>query len=212
MNGMNSLKKSLRQVAGLMSRYQVALLPRMRCALLQTRSVNLPRWAAVLAGSAQVASHYRRLQRFLSGTWSPQVATHLIVQQLVKPGKPILLTLDRTHWQYGQTHNNLLCLGLVHQRVSIPLEYVALGRAGNSATSDQIDVLDRALGYLSAERCCLLADREFIGGAWLGHLLEREVDFVIRLRCNHTITRADGRARSLGAEHPHPSQRHHAGL
>ena len=197
MNGMNSLKKSLRQVAGLMSRYQVALLPRMRCALLQTRSVNLPRWAAVLAGSAQVASHYRRLQRFLSGTWSPQVATHLIVQQLVKPGKPILLTLDRTHWQYGQTHNNLLCLGLVHQRVSIPLEYVALGRAGNSATSDQIDVLDRALGYLSAERCCLLADREFIGGAWLGHLLEREVDFVIRLRCNHTITRADGRARSL---------------
>ena len=52
MNGMNSLKKSLRQVAGLMSRYQVALLPRMLCALLQTRSVNLHRWAAVLAGSA----------------------------------------------------------------------------------------------------------------------------------------------------------------
>ena len=51
----------------------------------------------------------------------------------------------------------------MHQRVSIPLEYVALGRAGNSATSDQIDVLDRALGYLSAGHCCLLADREFIG-------------------------------------------------
>ena len=197
MNGMNSLKKGLRQVACLMSRYQVALLPRMLCALLQTRSVNLHRWAAVLAGSAQMASHYRCLQRFLSGTWSPQVATHLIVQQLVKPGKPILLTLDRTHWQYGQTHHNLLCLGLVHQRVSIPLEYVALGRAGNSATSDQIHVLDRALGYLSAGRCCLLADREFIGGVWLGHLLEREVDFVIRLRSNHTIKRADGRALSL---------------
>ena len=132
MNRMNSLKKGLRQVACLMSRYQVELLPRMLCALLQTRSVNLPRWAAVLAGCAQPASHYRRLQRFLSGTWSPQVATQRIVQQLVKPGKPILLTLDRTHWQYGQTHHNLLCLGLVHQRVSIPLEYVALGRAGNS--------------------------------------------------------------------------------
>ena len=134
---------------------------------------------------------------FLSGTWSPRVATQLIVQQLVKPGKPILLTLDRTHWQYGQTHHNLLCLGLVHQRVSIPLEYVALGRAGNSSTADQRQVLDRALGYLPAERCCLLADREFIGGAWLRHLLEREVDFVIRLRGNHTIKRADGRALSL---------------
>ena len=40
-NGMNSLKKGLRQVACLMSRYQVALLPRLLCALLQTRSVNL---------------------------------------------------------------------------------------------------------------------------------------------------------------------------
>ena len=137
MNRMNSLKKGLRQVACLMSRYQVELLPRMLCAVLQTRSVNLQQWAAVLAGAAQIASHYRRLQRFLSGTWSPQVATQLIVQQLVKPGKPILLTLDRTHWQYGQTHHNLLCLGLVHQRVSIPLEYVALGRAGNSSTADQ---------------------------------------------------------------------------
>ena len=72
-----------------------------------------------------------------------------------------------------------------------------LGRAGNSATADQRHVLDRALGYLPAECCCLLADREFIGGAWLRHLLEREVDFVIRLRCNHTIKRADGRTLSL---------------
>ena len=29
------------------------------------------------------------------------------------------------------------------------------------------------------------------------NLLEREVDFVIRVRCNHTIKRADGRALSL---------------
>ena len=99
MKRMNRLQKGLCQVACSMSRYQAELLPRMLCAVLQTRSVNLQRWAAVLAGSAQLASHYRRLQRFLSGTWSPQVATQLIVQQLVKPCKPILLTLDRTHWK-----------------------------------------------------------------------------------------------------------------
>ena len=103
MNRMNSLKKGLRQVAYLMSRYQAALLPRMLCAVLHTRSVNLQQWAAVLAGAAQPASHYRRLQRFLSGTWSPQVATQLIVQQLVKPGKPILLTLDRTRYDPSQS-------------------------------------------------------------------------------------------------------------
>ena len=147
-----------------MTRYQADLLPRLLCALMQTRSVNLKQVAAVLWGSATPASHYRRLQRFVGGSWSPQVGTQLIVAQVVKPGKPILLTLDRTHWQYGHTHHNLLCVGVVDQRVSIPIESVSLGRAGNSSMADQIALLDRALAYLPAERCCLLADREFIGG------------------------------------------------
>ena len=177
MNRMNSLKKGLRQVACLMSRYQVELLPRMLCAVLQTRSVNLQQWAAVLAGSAQIASHYRRLQRFLSGTWSPQVATQLIVQQLVKPGKPILLTLDRTHWQYGQTHHNLLCLGLVHQRVSIPLEYVALGRAGNSSNQRHVlDAICRRSGVVCWPTASLSA-APGCGICWSARY------FVIRLRC-----------------------------
>lgn len=180
-----------------MTRYQADLLPRLLWALIQTRSVNMKRVAATVWGSATLASQYRRLQRFLSGTWSPRIGTHLIVQQVVKPGKPILLTLDRTHWQYGQTHHNLLCLGVVYQRVSIPIESVSLGRAGNSTMADQIHLLNRALAYLPASRCCLLADREFIGGDWLRHLLQCPVDFVIRLRANHRMQTADGRDRSL---------------
>ena len=198
-NRMNSLKKGLRQVACLMSRYQAALLPRMLCAVLQTRSVNLQQWAAVLAGAAQPASHYRRLQRFLSGTWSPRVATQLIVHQLVKPGKPILLTLDRTHWQYGQTHHNLLCLGLVHQRVSIPLEYVALGSSGQlGSTADQRQVLDRALGYLPAERVLSVGrPRVYRAAPGCGICWSARWTSSFRLRCNHTIKRADGRTLSL---------------
>ncbi len=197
MKGMNSLKKALRQVAPLMSSYQAVLLPHMLYALIQTRSVNLKKWAAVFSGSAQIASQYRRLQRFFSGLWSPTVATQLIVAHLIKPHKPILLTLDRTHWQYGQTHHNLLCLGVVHQRVSIPLESSWLGRAGNSSMDDQIHLLDRVLAYLPAARCCLLADREFIGGTWLRHLRQKQVDFVIRLRSNHSMKKANGRVQSL---------------
>ena len=180
-----------------MTRYQADRLPRLLYALMQTRSVNLKQAAAVLWGSATSASHYRRLQRFLGGTWSPQVGPQLIVQQVLKPGKPVLLTLDRTHGQYGQTHHNLLCLGVVHQRVSIPIESVALGRAGNASMADQIDLLDRALAYLPAPRCCRLADREFIGGAWLRHLRQPPVDFVLRVRANRRMERADGTIRSL---------------
>ena len=51
-----------------MTRYQADLLPLLLCALIQVRSVNLKQVAAVLWGSATAASHYRRLQRFVSGT------------------------------------------------------------------------------------------------------------------------------------------------
>ena len=88
-----------------------------------------------------------------------QVVPQLIVQQLVKPGKPILSTLDRT------------------------------------------------LGYLPAGHCCLLAPAS-LSGAWLGHLLEHEVDFVIRLRCNHTIKRADALEQSTRRQ----ARGHYAGL
>ena len=53
---------------------------------------------------------------------SLDVFTPLILEKVVKPGKQLFLTLtfDRTHWKFGQTHLNLLCLGVLHQDVSIP--------------------------------------------------------------------------------------------
>jgi hypothetical protein len=51
-----------------------------------------------------------------------------------------------------------------------------------------------------AEGCtgCLLADREFIGKAWLQFLLkQKDWDFVIRIRCNSWVTLDDGQLRYL---------------
>ncbi len=72
-----------------MSRYQEDLLPRVLCAVLQTRSVPFRRWVPVVGSSTQIDRTYRRIQRFFNGTWSPQVATQLTVQQLVKTHKTI---------------------------------------------------------------------------------------------------------------------------
>ena len=46
----HTLKRALRQGACAMTRYQADLLPRLLCALIQTRSVNLKQVAAVLGG------------------------------------------------------------------------------------------------------------------------------------------------------------------
>ena len=116
----------------------------------------------------------------------------MILHRLVRPGKPLFLMLGRTHWKSGQAHQNLLCVGLVHKRVSIPLESKALGKAGHSSTRERKQLLKNARAYLPVDRCCLLADREFIGQAWLRFLLGQSLDFVIRRRSNHWIETADG--------------------
>lgn len=186
------LKRAFKQVPDAFSCYQSDLICRLMGALIQTRSVNLKKLAAALSGTAQIDSHYRRLQRFFSSDLSPKAFTDLIVHRLIRPGKSVFLTLDRTHWKYGETHQNLLCLGLLHKRVSIPIETCSLGKAGNSSTSERKQLLKRAFAYLPIAHCCLLADREFISREWFQFLLRQRLDFVIRLRSNHWIEKANG--------------------
>ena len=46
------------------------------------------------------------------------------------------------------------------QGVSIPLEYQSLQKPGNSNTEERKHILTKALAYLDAGSCCLVADRE----------------------------------------------------
>ena len=128
------------------------------------------------------------------------VFTQLIVDKLVVAGHPLLLVLDRTHWQLGQTDLHLLCLGLVFQGASIPLISLSLQRPGNSHTREQKQVVRQALPYLKGSTCCLLADREFIGKDGFQFLLrQRDVSFVIRIRCSSWVTLDDGQLRHLAS-------------
>ena len=203
MKVMNRLKRALHQVTVEVSRYQQETLVQLIGALVQARSVNLQKLACSFASPAQVASTYRRLQRFFSGGLSPQVFTELIVQRLVKPGKPVFLTLDRTHWKRGQRHNNLLCLGILHKRVSVPMVSMSLEKAGNSHTKERKKLLRAAFKHLPVKRCCLLADREFIGKEWIQFLQRQKMTFVLRIRSNHWIqpTQGDGFYLDLRSRH-----------
>ena len=70
--------------------------------LVNARTVNLSHLASQCSGSAQIASSYRRLQRFfqyvtLEGDWLA-----LAVVRLLKLKAPWVLCLDRTNWQIGR--------------------------------------------------------------------------------------------------------------
>ncbi len=99
----NTLKKALRQGPVSLTRHRIDLISRLVCALIQVRSVNLKKLACSLSGMAQIASQYRRLQRFFSSAFSPTVFTELIVSKLVVSGQPQVLVMDRTHWKLGRT-------------------------------------------------------------------------------------------------------------
>lgn len=194
----HTLKTTLGQATFGLSRHRIDLLCKLLPALIQTRTVNLRTLACALPGLATIDSQYRRLQRFFSSGLCPSVFTQLIVDKLIVAGQPMLLVLDRTHWQLGQTDLNLLCLGLVFQGVSIPLVSRSLRRPGNSHTRERKQVMRQALSYLKGSTCCLLADREFIGKDWFRFLLgQRELTFVIRIRCTGRVILDDGQLRDL---------------
>ena len=69
---------------------------------------------------------------------------------------------------------------------------------GNSSTSDRIALMDRYLAIFGASSVkVLLADREFIGLAWLNYLVENNIAFVIRIKANMIVMTEDGRQMQL---------------
>lgn len=96
------------------------------------------------------------------------------------------LLLDRTNWKFGKVNVNLLVIGLVYRDVFIPLVWTDLGRAGNSNAKQRLDLLDQLLSWWSLSsvplpKLHIAGDREFIGFKWFRGLVEREIEFVMRI-------------------------------
>ena len=87
--------------------------------IMQHGTICLWRLAAYVASTAQTASVQRRFYRFfqfvrLDGT----LAARVVVDLLGLGGKPWVLTMDRTNWNFGKTTINILmvCVLQKHMR------------------------------------------------------------------------------------------------
>jgi hypothetical protein len=98
------------------------------------------------------------------------------------------LVLDRTNWEYGKTHKNILCIGAIYYGCFVPLVWVDLNKAGNSKMQVRLDLIQRLksqwVEVLPFPTLHLSGDREFIGDFWLRQLVKLEIDFVIRIKKN----------------------------
>ena len=124
----------------------------------------------------------------------------LLVVKLLKLKAPWVLCLDRTNWKVGRRDVNILMLAITTRRLRIPVMWTVLDKPGSSNQAERIALMGRYLALFGAGSIAwLLADREFIGGRWMGFLLQNNILFAIRVRTNSIIHFQDGRCEQLKA-------------
>ena len=171
-------------------------------AMVSARTVNLSHLAAERPGPAQVASTYRRLQRFfqyvrLGPDWAAPIAAELAG---LRGSNRWYLALDRTQWKIGGHEVNFLVLAAVTRRFRLPLMWTMIRGRGNSGTHQRIALMRRYLRLFEVSTIrLLLADREFIGRDWTDFLCENNIPFAIRLRGDLRVTTGEGHELTLDA-------------
>lgn len=162
-------------------------------ALFRVKTVNLSELATGFSGSAQIDSHYKRLQRFFRDFEMDYTAIAHTVVALMDIPQPWVLSLDRTEWQFGECTFNILMLGVVHEGIAFPVMWCLLDKRGNSNTNERMTLFQQFLQRFPARQVAYLtADREFVGQDWFCYLqADPRTPFRIRLRENHKLD--DGR-------------------
>jgi hypothetical protein len=159
--------------------------------IMQHGTISLWRLAAYVASAAQTASVRRRFYRFfqfvqIDGT----LAARVVVDLLRLGGKPWVLAIDRTNWDFGKTTINILMISVIWNGMGIPLIWTLLPTAGNSNTSERTGLLDRLrAAFPDLKIAALMGDREFIGDAWMAYLQREKIRFILRLRENQFVLR-----------------------
>lgn len=150
--------------------------------LIQQKSVNWVNISLAFASEAQAESNYRRIQRFFQGFSFEQGELSQVLIKLLPP-PPYTVCLDRTNWQFGVFHINILMLSIAYKGIAFPVVWRLLGKKGNSNTQERKHLMERFLTFIDVEDIAMLvADREFIGQAWFKFLNHRKIPFPLRIR------------------------------
>ena len=159
--------------------------------IMQHGTICLWRLAAYVSTSAQTDSVRRRFYRFFQYVkLDGAMAARVVIDLLGLGGKPWVLAIDRTNWDFGKTTINILMISVMWNGMGIPLIWCVLPKAGNSNIGERTCLLDRLQGtFPNLEIASIMGDREFIGDKWMSYLKRNKIPFIMRLRENQYITR-----------------------
>jgi hypothetical protein len=151
----------------------------------------------------------KRLSRFLANQQvdPQQVQIALLPYVLARLGPPrvIGLCIDWTYFNAPTFRVQVLKIGLARCGRVIPLLQMAYDRDNLPADSSQNRIEEEALAQVLAalpKNCCpiILADRGFARSEFFRWLLERRLNFVVRIDKGTCVTQANGQRHRLGID------------
>jgi hypothetical protein len=162
-------------------------------AMIRSRSVIFSQIAQFFDKKIKTASIERRIQDFFQKVaFDYKALIHLLMSFVHHDA--LVLSIDRTEWDFGGTQINILCVLVSIGKMGVPIYFEMLdNNSGNSNTDARIDVLKQVIQAVGVERIAyLIMDREFIGQKWLSWLKGEGILFCVRVPKHHCIILADG--------------------
>ncbi|MEO1653101.1 MAG: transposase [Bacteroidota bacterium] len=168
-------------------------LSEMVAGLIKGRSVIFSELADKIDRPIKEASIERRIQDFFQKVnLDYEHLGHLLLGFIHQ--EKLLLSIDRTEWDFGQTQVNVLCVVASVGKMGVPIYFELLdNRSGNSHHQDRIALFQSLIALVGKDRIkALVMDREFIGQPWLLWLRREKIAFCVRVPKSHQITFGDG--------------------
>ncbi len=160
--------------------------------LVKLSRVNFAKLANALNGQVKPQSNYRRIQRFFAEFDIPYEAVTRLILHLLPIKTDFAVSIDRTNWKLGKFNINILTAGIIYEGVAFPMCWHLLKKRGNSNSDERINLMKQVLTRIPKSHIrVVLADREFIGREWFAWLDTQNIPFVIRIKENALVSRAD---------------------
>lgn len=162
-------------------------------AVIKAKTVRVKELAMHVESQGNLHAQIAKVERwFLHQTIDFVNVGKLILKLLGKEGK-LRIAIDRTNWQFGKKDLNFFVAAVVYGNISIPIACLLLDKRGNSSAAEREKLIDRLLQIVPKEMIeVVLADREFIGEAWLKYLHSQDIPFAVRLKKSEQISHFNG--------------------
>lgn len=162
-------------------------------ALCKMQTVCFERLAEGIDSNAKISSCLRRIQRFFAEFVIDNSKIASVLFSLLPCKTNLVISIDRTNWQFGKTDINIFMLSVCYDGIAFPILWKMLAKRGNSNSEERVALIKRFIELFSKDCIkAIVADREFIGNEWLSFLQRESIPFHIRIKDNMWFTKPGG--------------------